>query len=77
MRKGVELLVIDEITVDGSGTVLKKSFDGPHDEMIKSFLININPRALEFMEASMRDERGRGNPKLENIQSCLEAILEL
>lgn len=73
LKEGIQLIVLPDGGVGG----LKKALDGPYTQIEEAFVRIINDNALGFIEACMRGERGAGNTKLENIESCLMACLVL
>mmetsp|Transcript_11909 Transcript_11909/g.22030 ORF Transcript_11909/g.22030 Transcript_11909/m.22030 type:complete len:464 (-) Transcript_11909:81-1472(-) len=69
LTEGIELIISEEV-----GGMKP---DGPKDQMCEAYIDNINHNALNFIDNCMRGERGKGNAKLENIESCLMGILVL
>lgn len=71
LTRGIELNTSDE--VEG----FKAALDNPLKQMAEAYIHTIDKAGVSFVEACMQGERGKGNAKLENIESCLKGMLVL
>lgn len=67
------LNTVSETLPDGR----RKAPDSPRVEMLQALVYTINHNALSFIEACMRDQRGKVNARLENIERCFQAMVVL